>query len=68
MGISVPISNISSGYKILEYCDICLSSVGSTLGVKLERNQKRAARVVLREGSVKDPVSQLQGHPTTVSS
>ena len=55
MGISVPISNISSGYKILEYCDICWSSVGSTLGAKLERNQ----RVVLREGFVKDPVSQL---------
>ena len=30
--------------------------MGSTLGAKLERNQKRTARVVLREGSVKDPV------------
>ena len=33
--------------------------MGSTLAEKLERLQKRAARVVLREGASKDPVSQL---------
>ena len=33
--------------------------MGSTLAEKLERLQKRAARVVLREGSSNDPVLQL---------
>lgn len=45
---------------VLDYCDICWSSVGSTLTEKLERLQKRAARVVLREGASKDPVSLAQ--------
>ena len=45
---------------VLDYCDICWSSVGSTLTEKLERLQKRAARVVLREGASKDPVSRAQ--------
>jgi len=44
---------------ILDYCDIYWKSVGSTLAEKLERLQKRAARVVLREGSSNDPVLQL---------
>ena len=34
--------------------------MGSTLTEKLERLQKRAARVVLREGASKDPVSRAQ--------
>lgn len=33
--------------------------MGSALGAKLESDQKRAARVVLREESGNDPVSQL---------
>lgn len=44
---------------ILDYCDIYWRSVGSTLAEKLERLQKRASRVMLREGSSKDPVLQL---------
>ena len=43
----------------LNYCDIRWSSVGTTLAKRLDRLQKRTARVVLREGSNNDPVSHL---------
>ena len=46
-------------YNKYYYKLTCWSSVGSTLAEKLERLQKRVARVVLREESGKDPVSQL---------
>lgn len=58
-------SHLNTIYKafislVLDYCDICWSSVGSTLTEKLERFQKRAAMVVPREGASKDPLSRAQ--------
>ena len=43
----------------LDYCDICWNSMGSTLSEKIERLQKRAAKIVLRDKSSEDPVRQL---------
>ena len=40
---------------ILDYCDKCWSSVGSTPAVKVGRLQKRVAKVIIREGSNNDP-------------
>ena len=46
-------------FSVLDYCYIYWRSVGCTLAGKLERLQKRTARVVLREGASNDLVLQL---------
>ena len=49
-------------FPISDYCYIYWRSVGCTLAGKLERLQKRTARIVLREGASNDPVLQLSVH------